>query len=152
MNEASCYFSAASGEASPLEAGVCGRLPAYVHGLVPACRDGWQGGFGRGFATSGNSCWGLAYPCWPCCLSCLAPHCITVLLPMPSLQPCGGDALAADPTCSPVISFWCLPCSGGWRGLQPEKAFGSPKILIKNICLLSLFSHVQSSKCLLREV
>lgn len=131
MNEASRYFSAATGEASPLEAGVRGRLPAYARGLVPACTGGWRGGFGRGFATSGNSRRGLAHPRRPRCLSCLARRCVTVPLPVPSLRPRGGDALAADPACSPVTSSWCLPCHGGWRGLLPEKALGSPKIIQK---------------------
>lgn len=65
MNEASRYFSAASGEASPLEAGVCGRLPAYVHGLVPAFGVGGKGALGEVLPRQGIHARGWRTPAGP---------------------------------------------------------------------------------------
>lgn len=98
MNEASRYFSAASSEASPLEAGVRGRLPAYARGLVPACTGGWRGGLRERFCHVREFTPGAgAPPLAPLPLSCLARRCVTLLVPVPGLRPRGGDAFAADP-------------------------------------------------------
>lgn len=69
MNEASRYFSASSGEASPLEAACVGAACVCAGACCLRVRVGGDGGFGRGFATSGNSRRGMECPRWPHCMS-----------------------------------------------------------------------------------
>lgn len=109
MNEASRYFSASSGKASPLEAACVGAACVCAGARCLRVRVGGDGGFGRGFATSGNSRWGLVCPCWPRCTVCRVLHCVMVLLPAPGFW----DASDAHRSCNPVTSPGVPPV---WEG------------------------------------
>lgn len=102
MNEAIHYFSAGSGEAFPLEAGVRRRVGSCLRMRVGSClrvQVGVEGALGdvchvREFTPGAGQ-----RPRRARCLVCLAQRCVTSDAPTGSPSPAERDAPATLPAC-----------------------------------------------------